>query len=93
MSSGRNEIEHCTRRGLPARAARSARERPGRFVPSLAPVTRVPGEQGRYEVRLRGEMPASRRIGGVYRKPLVLERPIRDRIVPGQPVGHERQCR
>lgn len=92
MTSGRIEIEHCTRCGFLARAAWTARQLLGRFGPSLASVTLIPGGQGIFELKLHGEVLASRRIDGVYPEPLALKRLIRDRLSPGQPIGQQRPC-
>ena len=93
MRSGHIEIEYCTRCGFLARATWTAQELLDSFGTQLASVKLVPGAQGIFEVRLDGEVLASRRMDGVYPEPLALKRLIRDRLSPKQSIGHERNGR
>lgn len=93
MRSGHVEIEYCTRCGFLARATWTAQELLDSFGAQLCSVKLVPGARGIFEVRLDGEVLASRRMDGVYPEPLALKRLIRDRLCLDQAVGHEREGR
>lgn len=93
MPVGRIEIEYCTRCGFLPRATWTAQELLASFGGQLASVKLVPGSKGIFEVRLDGEVLASRRIDGVYPEPLALKRLVRDRLGLEQSIGHENTAR
>ena len=88
MPSPRLEIEYCTQCRWLLRAAWMAQELLTTFHDSLGEVALIPGTGGVFEIRLDGGLVWSRAGEGRFPEIKELKRTVRDRIAPGQDLGH-----
>jgi selenoprotein W-related protein len=88
MPNPRLEIEYCTQCRWLLRAAWMAQELLTTFQDTLGEVALIPGTGGVFEIRLDGNSIWSRAGEGRFPEIKELKRTVRDRIAPGQNLGH-----
>lgn len=86
--TARIEIHYCTQCRWLLRAAWMAQELLTTFEGQLGEVALVPGTGGIFEVRLDGELIFNRKDAGRFPESKELKQLVRDRIAPGQSLGH-----
>ena len=88
MPAPRVEIRYCRRCRFVLRAGWLAQELLFSLGEHLGEVALVPGEGGIFELWLDGERLFSRALEGRFPESAELKRAVRDRVAPGQDLGH-----
>lgn len=88
MPAPRLEIRYCSRCRFVLRAGWLAQEMLFTFGEALGEVALVPGDGGIFQVWLDGELLGCKRRDGDFPAPAPLKQAVRDRVAPGQSLGH-----
>jgi selenoprotein W-related protein len=88
LRSPRIEIEYCTQCRWLLRAAWMGQELLTTFSTAIGELVLIPGTGGVFEVRVDGETVWSRAGDGGFPEIRELKGRVRDRIAPGQALGH-----
>jgi selenoprotein W-related protein len=88
MPQPRVEIHFCPKCRWQARATWIAQELLTTFEDAIGEIALIPSSSGTFDVSLGGELIFSRSTSGRFPEPKELKQEIRDRIAPGQDLGH-----